>query len=490
MILFSRFKKTEIVEKERQQLANDFSTYCKIENSDKLKEYLFLKDKVESTTFKNTRRDIESAKWKGSPEYKLEKEYEKLKNNAKMKVYLSAVGSDELKHYDKVVASKLPEEYAKLSDYMKSGKYQSEQKSFNERKKKDKNFNERWEDSEAYSKHKRFNDIQSNADFCRYAKFNESKTLKVYKQVNNSAMLSRYNDLHKEVSSDVFKKKKEYLLDKKRYETTSDFVEFQRYETLKSDPEILLYTKYYGTDKFKFFRNWKHSFSDDFKDGVNSSIWKGITPIAEKGPGRQFTSTGLFHGYDNVKNIDTKGNVLTIGTIAEKNEGLYWDSKFGFIKKSFSCTTAMIHSIPGYTQQYGYFDVKLKMSRSKGIRSTVSLFDENEDNAIILFSALDNESYGGIVTTSHDRKEVQKVNLKYPFNGYVIVGVKWMPEKLVWRVNGKDMGVLTQNVPHTKLGLRIESEVVRETARLPHRLDIDWIHCYVRNSPNETGKQK
>jgi len=75
-----------------------------------------------------------------------------------------------------------------------------------------------------------------------------------------------------------------------------------------------------------------------------------------------------------------------------------------------------------------------------------------------------------------------KLNLNFTPKGYVIVGIKWTPEKIEWKVNERSVGTITQNIPHVKLGLRIETEVIKQTSNLPHRLDIDWIKCYQHNS--------
>jgi len=480
MMLFNRFKKTEVVEQERAQLVTDFKVYNEVEGSEKLKNFLSLREKIESTTFKNTRREIESLRWKSSPEYKLKEEFNKLQNNPKLKTYFIVVDSDNLKHFKKFENGKLIDEFEELSRYIKSGSVQDELKAFKQ-KKRDHSFSGKWEETEAYKKNKRYNEILSSTDYQQYAKFKSSKAFKIYNEIDNSALLSRYEDLNKEINSAKFKDRKTFLQDKKRYEKTDDFEALKKFENLSTDAGIQLYLKYHGTDAFKFFRNWKKNFFDEFNQGLNTDCWKLLSPIAEKGPGKAFTPPGLFHCNNGMKNIEVKGGVLTIQTLKEKKKGLYWDTEFGFIEKEFDYTSAFLHSINCFTQQYGYFDIKLKVSKGKGVSSSIALSDSDEENTILIFSTLDNKAYGGIVRTDHDRKVAQKINLNYDFNGYIIVGVKWTPDKVEWKINGKIMGTIDQNVPHTKLGLRIESEVIRQTARLPHRFDIDWIRCYSRN---------
>jgi hypothetical protein len=119
----------------------------------------------------------------------------------------------------------------------------------------------------------------------------------------------------------------------------------------------------------------------------------------------------LYHVNNGLGNIEVKGGVLTIETLNENKKGLYWDPKFGFIEKEFSYTSGFLHSMHSFTQQYGYFDVKLKVSKAKGVSSSISLSDEDEENTILLFSTLDNKAYGGIVTTHHDQKVANRIGL-------------------------------------------------------------------------------
>jgi hypothetical protein len=197
MMLFRRFKKTEVLEKERAQLVADYKTYTEIEVSEKLKDYLSLKERIESTTFRKSRQEIESLKWKGSPEQRIELEMHQLEHNTKVKTYFSVINSENLKHYEIIAGSKLPEELDELTSYMKSGGYKSDLKSF-QKKKKEINSSAIWEETDACKRKKRYNEILSSTDYQQFAKFKSSKAFKMYSEVNNSALLSRYEDLKAE----------------------------------------------------------------------------------------------------------------------------------------------------------------------------------------------------------------------------------------------------------------------------------------------------
>lgn len=476
MGLFRSYKKTETVEKERNALLNDYKVYTATEGSEKLKTFLSLKDKVDSASFKKNRSDIENICYKGSGEQRLEKDFSRLSRNIKIKIYLEVLESENLKRLVEIEKSGLDKEYEALCQYIKSGEYKRAYKAFK------KNGQGRWEESEAYQKNKRYQEIEHRPDFQLYSSFKKSKRYKIYKEIDCSAILFQYEKLKEEINSSSFKERKAYLLDTKRYEKTSDFADFKQYEQLKSDLDIQLYFKYKDTDAFKFYRKWGKSFEEIFDSNtVDPNRWTFLSPIESKGPGKSITSEGYYHYNNGAKNIDVKGNVMTINVLKENIKGLCWDKRFGFLEKTFDISTSIIHSFGAFKQQYGYFDIKLKASRGKGIVSTVALVDENEDNAILLFSSDGRKAYGGVVVSNKDKKDSELVNLKYDFNGYIIVSVKWTPDKVTWRVNGKPMGSVVRNLPHSKLGLRIGCEAISLSTKLPYRLDIDFIRCYTRN---------
>ena len=482
MFLFGKMKSVATIEKERLQLGEDFQTYTEVETSKKLKEFLALKEKVESTSFKAKKKEIESLRYKGSAEEKMVKQFARLEKNAKLISFYKVNGSPELDRFNKMVASELPRKMKELEAFMKSGKYKKELKLFNQKKRKDKTFNESWESTNAYKMMLEYGKLKNSPDYIFYKQFSISSGYKNYLSLEGSSFLNQYQNLKEEVTSDKFKERKLYLEDINRYQKTEDYQLLVKYDELKSDEGIKLFFTYKDTDAFRFFREWVPTFEDNFNTPLNKSSWEYITPIAEKGPGKNFSVDGQLQYYDLAKNFRCDNNILTLDTRDEKIEGLFWDQDFGFVVREFNYVSGVIHSLGFFMQEYGQFEVKLKASKIKGVISSVSLVDEDEEICIRVVSLESNKASGGVIYTEHGKKVYSKINLNFKPAGYVIVGVEWSPEKIEWKVNDKPVGSLSQNIPHEKLGLRIETEVLKQTSNLPHRLDIDWIRCYKKNS--------
>jgi len=482
MSLFRKSKSAAVIEKERLQLSRDYQVYTEVESSKKLKDFLALEEKVESTPFKVRRKEIESLRYKGSAEEKLVKQFARLEKNPKLVNYFKTASSSDLKRFLTIKGKGLPEQVEELEAYMKSGKYDNELKNFNHKKKTDQSFAGKWESTEAYKKEKEFQELKNSDDYIFYQRFAKSTEYKNFLAVDCSSELSQYWDLQKEVNSDKFKEKKAYLENPDRYKTTVDYKALCSYEELLKDEGIQLYFKYNETDDFKFFREWNLTFDEDFTSPLKKSQWSFITPIAEKGPGKNFSIDGQLQYYNLAENFEVNNNILTLEANSEKVEGLYWDAEFGFLLRDYEYASGVMHSLNFFAQEYGQFEVKLKASKIKGVISSVSLFDEDEENCIRIVSLESKKAYGGVIYNDHGQKVMSKVNLGFKPGGYVIVGIEWSPERIEWKVNEKVVGAITNYIPHEKLGLRIETEVIKQTSNLPHRLDIDWIKCYQPNS--------
>ncbi len=478
MIFTYKVKSTEVLEQEKQQLWNDYQTYLKVENSDEIKQYLTLKEKVEAVSFLKNKKEIESLKFKGSPEYHLLKKFQKIEKNKKIVRYLDLKDSAELERFKNIEAGDMLKKINELKSYVKNN-FKADAKAFKKEAKVKKDENLVWEETPAYKKKDEYENLIISPDYRFYTSFKKSSEYKNFTKVEGSNLLNQYEDMKAEIESEAFIERKAYLEDENRYEKTDDYKMLVSFNELDKNPDIQLYMKYNDIDAFQFFREWDLSFDENFSK-LDSKRWAFVTPIAQKGPGKNFSIKGQLHYYNDADNFNTENNILTLETKKEQIEGIAWDQQFGFIPKTFQYVSGVMHTAGLFEQQYGYFEMKFKASKVKGVVSSVSLFDPAEELALRAFSSDGGKLSAGVITTDRDSKNYSKIKLKKVPKGYVIVSLEWSPEKIEWRVNDKHMGTMTENVPHIPMALRIETEVLKDTTDLPHRIDIDWIKCYKR----------
>lgn len=463
----------EKYELEKKQLQADYKIYSSVENSEKLKEYLMLKQKVQSDAFKKRKEEIEKLQFKGSSIEKVLKEHTQIKKNRKIKRYLELSGSAQLARYYDILDEGVPLKYEKAYNYVKSGTLKSDKANFKSTKDK----NQKWEDTDAYKKYREFNELKKSDDIRFYLKFKRSRAFKNYEIVKNSSLLNQLSDLEKEVTSDKFKERKAYLEDKNRYEKTEDFKNLKRFEELENDEEIQVYNKYHSHDSFSFFRSYSLTFEDDFEK-LNTEVWSTITPIALKGPGKNITTPNQLSILTNGESIRSNSSNCIIITQKENSKGLTWNNQLGFIEKEFEYSGGLLHSLNTFKQEYGYFEIKFRAPKSKGVAINISLINESEVNCIRIASIEDHIAKGGIIKLRENQHSFDSITIGELTSNYEIIGLNWTPDALEWSLNGEVVGQLTSLIPHASLGIRIETEVTNAHAKLPHQLEIDWIKCY------------
>ena len=77
----------------------DLAKFNKLADSDKMGQYRDLKTLVESPEFAKRKKEIESIDYKHSPEFKLQQEYQSLKNDERLKHYYKTIASSEYLHF-------------------------------------------------------------------------------------------------------------------------------------------------------------------------------------------------------------------------------------------------------------------------------------------------------------------------------------------------------------------------------------------------------
>ena len=465
----------ENYELERNQLKKDFEIYSQVENSDILKEYLILKDKIKSDAFIQKKKEVESLQFKGSPTEKLLKEHAKLKKNRKLKRYLEVSGSAELSRFLNLLDEGIPLKFEKLQTYVKAGAFKADKAKF--KAEKDKSTN--WETTDAYKKQQEFIQLKSSDDIRFYIKFKKSRAYKNYLNIKESSILKQLRDIEKEVTSDKFKERKAFLADKNRYEKTDDFKALKRFEELNNKNEIQVYNKYHTNDQFGFFRNYKLNYEENF-DTIDTATWSSITPIAEKGLGKNVATANQL-SYFLKENAKANSSTCQIISKKEQVKGIAWNPPLGFIEKEFEFASALIHNLKAFKQEYGYFEAKLKSPKADGVTSSISLINESELSCIRIATIENGLAKGGVINMVDQKRTFTGISIAELSHNFEIIGLSWTPEKLEWSLNGEVVGHIERSIPHEELGLRIESEVTDINAKLPHTFEIEWIKCYQKN---------
>ncbi|MDD4031544.1 MAG: hypothetical protein PHE07_08975 [Bacteroidales bacterium] len=285
---FGRIKPVEKVESRRHILHKEYLQFKSVESSDELKEFLELKKKVTSESFRAKKEEILILKLKGSSEEAFLKEYSGVKKNCQIKKFFKVKDSSDLKRYESLKDSEKIKEFSRLTDFMANGSFRSARdesrrqvyrgsdeeekvREYNKYKKSTfvkaflelhnsaplKKF-EAIASSEKLKKYKELHELpdidkekagelkklRADHDIRDYLKFERSKKYKFYREALDSYNLKRYNELKPVVESEDFQKRVIFLKDKKKFEKSEAYKKFKRLKELSSNDDIKFYLKY------------------------------------------------------------------------------------------------------------------------------------------------------------------------------------------------------------------------------------------------------
>lgn len=243
---FGGIKKTSKIEAEKEALKKDYQVFTKVAQSDELREFQALEEKVNSVPFQKLKSDLSALKFEKSPEETQLKRFNKLKKNKRLRKFYQTAGSSDLKRYEALKEGTQLDRFFELKRIIDQGPKQKSEQT-----------------KEIKQEYKA---LKSSSDVRFFHKYPKSHAFKNYLNMKNSEEMREYEELKEIVESDEFNQRKTYLEDPKKWEKTSEFSIGQRYLELKNRPEIVLYFKYKGTSAFDFLSNWEVVFEDRFEE--------------------------------------------------------------------------------------------------------------------------------------------------------------------------------------------------------------------------------
>ena len=156
-----------------------------------------------------------------------------------------------------------------------------------------------------------------------------------------------------------FRDKKNYLLDKKRFEKTEMFKQTEEYNKLKKNPDIIWYFKVKDSNKFDILKNRELTFSDEFDgDKLDTKKWLTNYYWGEKLLKDRYSVESDLHAYTEKENFEIRNSILKIITKPQRVTGKVWSAVNGFTTKEFSYTSGLINSGNSFRQKYGVFTQK------------------------------------------------------------------------------------------------------------------------------------
>lgn len=451
---------TQEAETFRAVFREDEELFLKVEKSEELKRFRELEAYVNTSAFKDKKKEIEQLTYKDSEYYKAEKQYKAFLKMRKLQSFRLVQDSQELKGYERVKESPEYREYIKLNTLVKSA-----------------GFDKKLHVTEYAS----YREVVRHPKIAALIKFEHLRRFKEYNEVKDTDLPQQFARLSAFIQSDEFKSNREYLLNKKRYETTEDYRLLCEYEALKQRPDIMKYQSLLKDPYFSGMRRWQLVFEDDFDQG-RLDITKWITRYYA---GERLLNDTYGVGQDvqlfTPDNISFKNSAVCLNFRKEPMIGKYWDQHLGIREKKYEYTSAMLSSATSFSQRYGRFEAKIRLNRSAVTSCFWMLGETQLPHLEIMKCQVEGVQIGRVYAyhtkTVRDMQSVHDIDLA---NDYYIFTLEWTEEKITWMINDMVVKEVKDNIPDTPMYIVFSLGAYEAPAdkHLPAQLEIDWVRGY------------
>jgi hypothetical protein len=530
-LLLGLIPSTSKIEQAEKALIDEFEKLQAFTKSDLLAKYTKLHDLVNSSSFVQKRKEIESLKYKNSEEYNKEKEFLSLQKSKDILMYFKTISGSMLKRFRDLDGSPKIRDFEELESFIKSNAFRQKQKmkpiTFKDSDeyrrlleyqslKKDpeikaflkapsnvtkskavlryeelakfiksseflakKNMRPiTFKDTEEYKKLLEYNRQKNSLDIKEYYKFKSSREYANFLSTYGSARLAHYNELKEYLATPVFRERKNYLLDTKRFEKTEEYKDVLEYEKLKKNEDIVWYFKVKDSDKFDVLKTKELTFNDDFDgDRLDTKKWLTNYYWGDKLLKDNYSVETDLQAYTEKDNFEIRNSLLIIHTKPQRVTGKVWSASSGFKTKEFGYTSGLINSGKSFRQKYGIFSAKIKLGNPSA-RNNFWMLSDKITPHIDICRTSNNKVWTDFVADP-GRFSKSSIGPRYA-NDFYIYTLEWTQDKLVWKINGEVIFRQTSNVPQEPMYVLLAGGLDKPISGMT-TMEVDWVKVFQFN---------
>jgi beta-glucanase (GH16 family) len=463
-LLLGLIPATAKLEQAEKALISEFEKLNKFAASDTLKEYNELSALVTSSDFQHKKKEIESLSYKGSDEYAREKEFISLEKAKDIVMYFRTVGGQTLKKFKELDGSDKIKSFEALQKEVTSLEFRQKSKS------KD------FRGTDDAKKLDEYNRLNGSTEIKEYFTFLKSKEYANFKNIDGSSRLARYNELKEYTATDDFKQKKNYLLDKKRFEKTEMFKQHEQYDKLKKSEDIIWYFKVKDSNKFEHLKHRELLFSEEFEsDKLDTQKWLTNYYWGEKLLKDRYSVEGDLQVFTEKENFEFRNSCLKINTKSQKINGKVWSALNGFTTKEFGYSSGLVNTGIGFRQKYGVFSAKIKLG-DPNAKAAFWLVGEKSTPHIDICRTGKGKVWVDLFTSKGVAAK-SSLGSKYA-NDFFIYTLEWSADKLVWKINDTEIATQTSDVPQEPMYISLSGGLDKPISSLT-TMEIDWVRVYM-----------
>lgn len=426
--LTGKMLSTEQFEKHIQSTQARVARWKQIDQSSVLKEYLELKQKIESPEFRAEKKELISRKYKNTEEGRKMLRYKEMISSRRVKWYRSALENPSFLSF---LAFRETDEFAKI-----------------------KSFKERMRSGEL----RMFNRIYRSSFYKNYLK------------MHDSVEIEQLNALEQEINTPDFQERHALWADKKRWQHSKAYVREMRFKELGKMNDIQFY---FSQDKAQVERaeSFLLTFDEKMISGAN---WK---------PGFGYASASLKDGhsiasekqaYNGGKNTFFVNGNMEIELREETKKAIAWDSKKGFIEQTFNYTSDVMNTKEAFAQEQGLFMVKMR-SQGAGCQFLGLTSGKNGQPMLALYFYDGKKVQMGKVANGQARLEKLSGASR---SKYYVYSLRWTAEELIWYVNNMEVFRMANDLTKDQLFFLAQSFIPSTAKAGEGKMGVEWIRVY------------
>lgn len=530
-LLLGWIPKTSKIEQAEQSLIAEFEKLGTFSRSELLSDYTRLHDLVNSSSFIQKKKEIESLSFKTSGEYAKEKEFLSLQKAKDIVLYFRTAGGTMLKRFRDLDGSEKIRDFESLENFINSNTFKQREKmkpiTFRDsdeyrrfleykslksdpeikaylkaskkgeavKSKAVEKFGEltkfisspeflakknmkpiTFKDTEEYKKLLEYKRLKNSLDIKEYYSFKTSKEYANFLNIDGSARLARYNELKEYVATAEFREQKNYLLDKKRFEKTDMYKDLLEYEKLKKNEDIIWYFKVKDTDRFDILKSKELTFAEDFDgDRLDTGKWLTNYYWGEKLLKDRYSVETDLQSFTEKDNFEVRNSLLKIHTKPQRVTGKVWSPASGFKTKEFNYTSGLINTGNSFRQKYGIFSAKIRLG-NPAARNNFWMLAEKMTPHIDICRTSGGKVWADYVPASGKNPFRTSIGSRYA-NDFFIYSLEWTSDKLVWKINGEEIASQTADVPQVPMYLLLAGGLDKPISGMT-TMEIDWVRIY------------
>ena len=426
--LTGKMLSTERFEKHIQSTQARILRWKQIDQSSVLKEYLDLKQKIESPEFQAEKKELISRKYKDTEEGKKMLQYKALVSSRRVKWYRSALENPSFLSF---LAFRETDDFAKI-------------KSFKER--------------------------MRSGELRMFYRIYRSSFYKNYLKMHNSVEIEQLAALEKEINMPDFQERHALWADKKRWQHSKAYVREMRFKELGKMNDIQFY---FSQDKAQIERAERFLLTFEEK-AVSGANWK---------PGFGYASAALKDGhslanekqaYNGGKNTFFVNGNMEIELREETKKAAAWDTKKGFIEKTFSYTSDVMNTKAAFAQEQGLFMVKMR-SQGAGCHFLGLTSGKNGQPMVALHFYNGKKVQMGMVANGQSRLAKLSGASR---SKYYVYSLRWTAEELIWYVNNLEVFRMANTLTKDQLFFLAQSFLPSTAKAGEGKMQVEWMRVY------------